>query len=80
MNALPTLTDAELEAVCKTICPHCNAGSHTRLRQETHEFIHDQILYEGALRGGPNDSLKGHAICWASGLRAKYYVNGEAKG
>lgn len=58
-------TEAQIQELVQATCPHCAAGIAARLRADTAEWVHDQVeTSHGAIRG--------HTICWASGLRIKY--------
>lgn len=59
------LTDTDIDELAQATCPHCNAGIAVRLRADSGEFVHDQVKTSQGV-------VKGHTICWANGLRAKY--------
>jgi hypothetical protein len=53
---------AELNDLCRIICPLCAKDADMRYRPETQEYVHDVITGTTVL----------HSICWATGLRKKY--------
>jgi hypothetical protein len=66
----PQLTEAEIEQLAQMTCPNCRAGIPTRYRTDTREYVHDQIA-------GRTGVQNGHTICWASGMRDAYRVDGN---
>jgi hypothetical protein len=62
------VTEAEFDAECKKLCPHCAAGENLRWRESTSENVHDFSF-------GPKDpklgrSLgMGHSLCQAHAYR-----------
>lgn len=59
------LTDTDIDELAAATCPHCGAGIAARKRADTKEWVHDQVKTSLGV-------VKGHTICWASGLRLKY--------
>lgn len=58
-------TKEQIEELAASTCPHCAAGIIARRREDSGEFVHDQVKTSLGV-------VKGHTICWASGLRQKY--------
>lgn len=58
-------TDAEIEELARSTCPHCGADIAVRRREDSGEWVHDQVSTSLGV-------VKGHTICWANGLRQKY--------
>ena len=60
--------NAEFNAECKKLCPHCAAGEPVRVRVDTGEHVHDFSFgapdpMTGRARG------RGHTICQAHEFR-----------
>jgi hypothetical protein len=58
--------NADLEELCRVVCPACRGGVPLRYRTETSEWVHDKSTKTNF----------SHSICWATGLRKKYQTNG----
>lgn len=58
-------SEAELKELAASTCPHCAAAIPLRRREDSGEWVHDQVATSQGV-------VKGHTICWANGLRQKY--------
>lgn len=61
------LSDEDREQLYRDACPMCAKGVKVRLRGDTHEWVHDQVInkFTGGVR-------QGHSLCYANWLRKKY--------
>jgi hypothetical protein len=53
---------ADLQDLCRLVCPHCAKSVDLRYRADSAEYVHDVS----------NRNTFIHTICWANGLRKKY--------
>jgi hypothetical protein len=65
------VTQAEFDAQCKALCPHCAAGEVVRVRSDTNEWVHD-FSFGGDKAGTPFGRRQlGHGICQAHAFRTE---------
>ena len=62
------MTQAEFDAECKKLCPHCEAGEKIRWRDNTKEWVHD-FSFGGIDPKLGRRSGMGHSICQAHAFR-----------
>ncbi len=62
------MTQAEFDAKCRELCPHCAAGEPVRQRLDTDEFVHDFSFGEVDPKINRRIGI-GHSICSAHEFR-----------